>query len=128
MSIFRRTGIVLEFRAGALGEEGSDARRTRGASTDSPGSGSAHWDAGASVTALRTSPGARRSVRRRAGPRGGSPAGTGEDFLDEGIDQPVVGLRSVPPHAVADAVEQHQAHKRIGHLRGVRSHVAAAGC
>ncbi len=60
--------------------------------------------------------------------RGGSPAGTGEDFLDEGIDQPVVGLRGVPPHAVADAVEQHQAHKRIGHLRGVRSHVAAAGC
>ena len=39
-------------------------------STDSPGSGSAHWEAGASVTALRTSPGARRSVRRRAGPRG----------------------------------------------------------
>ena len=35
-----------------------------------PGGGGAHWEAGASVTALRTSPGARRSVRRRAGPRG----------------------------------------------------------
>ena len=29
MSIFHRTGTVLEFRAGALGEEGSDARRVR---------------------------------------------------------------------------------------------------
>ena len=29
MSIFHRTGTVLEFRAGALGEEGSDVRRVR---------------------------------------------------------------------------------------------------
>ena len=29
MSIFHRIGTVLEFRAGALGEEGSDARRVR---------------------------------------------------------------------------------------------------
>ena len=40
----------------------------------------------------------------------------------------MVGLWGVPPHAVADAVDQHQAHERVGHIGGVRGHVAVAGC
>ena len=85
-------------------------------------------DTGHGRRVRRTRTTTNRKTLKQFRPRGGLPAGAGEDRLDEGIDQPVVGLRGVPPHAVADAVEQHQTHERIGHLRGVRSHVAAAGC
>ena len=59
MSIFHRTGTVLEFRAGALGEEGSDARRVR-ALRGSPPRGSPQ----------RSDGGARRLVRAPAPPGG----------------------------------------------------------
>ena len=78
MSIFHRTGTVLEFRARALGEEGSDARRVRALRGSPPRGSPQRSYGGARLPARSRSRGSRLTASRvrRAPPARPHPGGS----------------------------------------------------
>ena len=96
MSIFHRTGTVLEFRAGALGEEGSDARRVRALrGSPPPGKSAAQSRRRPPPSARSHSRGSRPTASRvrRAPPARPRPPGESAD----GDHDVAVGVARAPP-------------------------------
>ena len=96
MSIFHRTGIVLEFRAGALGEEGSDARRSGPSAGLRPRGSPQRNDGGARLPVRAPTPGGvGRCATGTAGTACAPPPPSGESA--DGDRDVAVGVARAPP-------------------------------
>ena len=96
MSIFHRIGTVLEYRAGALGEEGSDARRVRALRGSPPRGSPQRSHGGARIPVRAPAPGGvGRCATGTAGTACAPPPPRGESA--DGDRDVAVGVARAPP-------------------------------